>query len=176
MAKVEDRLNEMFAAAAILQSTAGVIQADPRHLAGATVTERLGPSLSAAWCKLGRENERVAAILIRITEGGAWGEVAIASLGFVYSQAQAYGAVPGVMPNPWTGGPVVPPSPEGMDASWNGGGGVTPEDAAAATSGVGTRPPPRSGVGEDDDPAHIIAERERQAAEQARLRQRRGGQ
>lgn len=176
MAKVEDRLNEMFAHLAMAQGGIGLLSQDPRHLAGANVTENLGPSLSAAWCKLGRENTSVAAALIRITEGGAWGEVVLASLGFVYSQAQAYQLVPPIMPNPWTQEPIVPPSPEGMDAMRNGGMGVTPEDGAATTAGVGTRPPPRSGVDDDQDPAHVIAERERRAAEQARLRQRQGGQ
>lgn len=166
LAKVEDRLNEMFATIAIAQSGLGVMSGDQRHVVGGHVTSELSPQLVAAWIKLARENPRVEKVLLRMSETTAWGEVILASAGFAYSQAQAYGAVPPTMPNPWVHIPV-PPSADVAAATAD----PPPPDwsppAANGADPITGRQPPRSGL-DADDPAHNEAERQRRLAEQKR--------
>lgn len=107
---VEDKLNEMFGAVAVGQMGLAVMTGDHRHQAGAEVTSHFGPALSSAWVNLARENDAVKRVLIRMSEGTAWGAVVATSAGFLYSQAQAYNAVPRQLPNPWV--QLVPESNE----------------------------------------------------------------
>ena len=111
--RIEARLNEMFATVAVLQSAAGVATGDPRHGLGGKVTAELSPSLVRAWIGLAKESEPVRKVLIRLSESTAWGEVAIVSAGFVYSQAQAYQILPAAFPNPWVD--ITPVSDEVND-------------------------------------------------------------
>lgn len=166
LAKVENRLNEMFATIAVAQTGLGVMSGDQRHVAGGHVTSEMSPMLVEAWVKLARENDRIANVLLRMSETTAWGEVILATGGFIYSQAQAYGAVPPTMPNPWVAIPV-PPSPDVAAAyaeppspGW------TPPNGSEPITG---RTPPRSGV-DEASAAREEAERQRKAAEAQRLK------
>lgn len=169
LGKVEERLNEMFATIAIAQAGLGVFDGDPRHMVGAQVTEQFGPQLVGAWVKLAQENPRVEKVLLRMSETSAWGEVILATGGFIYSQAQAYGTVPASMPNPWVEIPVMPPPPAGAPA----GDPTDPRTTAAASDNggwVGRQPPQAEGPASVRDEA----ERQRKMAEDQRLRQARG--
>jgi hypothetical protein len=156
--KVEDRLNEMFATIALGQQAIALASGDQRHAVGAHVTAELSPPLVHAWVNLGRENEAVRRVLIRMSEGTAWGEVVLASVGFAYSQAQAYGALPGELPNPWLQAPIVPASEEVQNAAAQNSQppftGRSPQDA-------------RSGVDVNEE-AHNEAERQRKIVEERR--------
>lgn len=169
--KVEDRLNEMFAGIAVAQSGLGVVSGDPRHIIGGDVTAQLAPPMVAAWVKLAHENPRVEAVLLRMSETSAWGEVALATGALIYSQAQVYGAVPADLPNPWAKVPV-PPSADVAAAYQQ----PPPPDWAppAGDDAITGRQPPRSGVDDPDDNARNVAEAQRRAAEAQRL-QRLGG-
>lgn len=165
MDKVEERLNEMFATIAVAQSGMGVVSGDNRHIVGGDVTAQLAPNLVAAWVKLAEENPRVRTVLLRMSETTAWGEVILATGALVYSQAQVYGAVPLTMPNPWVS-IAVPPSEEVAGAY------ASPPPAAwtppAADGPIAGRQPPQSGV-DSESAAKAEAERQREAAERARL-------
>lgn len=169
--KVEDRLNEMFAGVAVAQQGLGVVSGDPRHIVGGDVTAKLAPPMIAAWVKLAQENPRVEAVLLRMSETSAWGEVILATSALAYSQAQVYGAVPTDLPNPWVDVPV-PPSADVAAAYQQ----PPPPDwtPPAGDDPITGRQPPRSGVDSDEN-ARNVAEAQRRAAEQQRL-QRLGGQ
>lgn len=164
--RVEERLVETFDAIAMGQGMLAVMTADERHANGAEVTSQFGPKLAAAWCKLARENPRVEKVLVRMTEGSAWGEVAIATGGFVVAQAQAYEVV--------TWNPFVPPAghPAGnpTDPRANGGTPVPPVPPVPPQDGgpVTGRQPPRSPEDAAQDPAQNVAEAQRRAVEERR--------
>jgi hypothetical protein len=168
LAKVEERLNEMFATIAIAQAGLGVFDGDPRHMVGAQVTEQFGPQLVGAWVKLAQENPRVEKVLLRMAETSAWGEVILATGGFVYSQAQVYGAVPPSMPNPWVEVPEMPPPPAGHPA-----GDPTDPRSTAAAAGNGTITG-RQAPTQPSPSVRDTAEAQRRQAEEQRLRQARG--
>jgi hypothetical protein len=155
--KVEDRLNELFATIALGQMAAAIATGDTRHVNGAQVTNTLSPPLVRAWVNLARENPAVARVLLRMSETSAWGEVAIASVGFVYSQGQAYGMVPASLPNPWISELTIDDVPAGI-----------PDDPRAeVVEPIVGRTPPRSGVDSDESAAER-AERTRKEVEERR--------
>lgn len=176
LSKAEDRLNEMFGGIAMFQGTAAGLSGNPAHIQGAAITAQFGPGVSQAWIQLARENDGVKRIILRLTEGTAWGEAIFITLGYAYCTAQAYGALPENAPNIW--GPVQP-SDEVMAhaAAANGESPIipaapAPEPDDVPITGV-VKGPPRSGV-DADDAARAEAEAERLAMEQRRREQNTG--
>lgn len=171
LAGVEDKLNELMATVAMGQQALALATDDPRHGRGAVITNQLAPPMVHSWVELARENPAVERVLLRLTEGSAWGGVIMTSVGFVYSQAQAYEVLPEGFPNPWArGDEFVPPSDEHNVTAAAAGFGVDEGDIRSAFDG-GARPPkgpPQSGV---DEP---LNEAERQRAEVERRRKERG--
>lgn len=152
LGRVKTRLMELVGMLGFMQGTAGLV--DPRHAAGAQVTDKLGESLVDAWIKLAQENDTIKATLLRLTTGGAVGEAAIITAVFLYSQGQVYGLVPAGLPNPYLADidVPVPPSEDVQDHARERG------DTPWAT-----------GDTEGDGPSAVeVAEQQRQEAEQRR--------
>lgn len=165
--RVEERLIETFDTLAMVQAGAAVVTADPRHELGAEVTSEWGPKLAHVWVKLARENARVEKMLIRMTEGSAWGEVTVTTFGFMLAQAQVYGGVDW-MPFAISDVPAGDPTDPRETAGANGTGPVTPEPPVPGQGPMVGRQPPRSGVDDTKDPAQNLAEAQRRAVEERR--------
>lgn len=159
---LEDRLNEVFAALAMAQSSLTLLTADERHDVAAAATMETSPALVHSWVKLARENPRVEKILRRMTEGSAWGEVTIASMTFLLAQAQAYDLVQ------WS--PFPPPSPEVQAEQASRNGEPAPPVPPAPPVTGRSAADARSGVNAEQDPAHNIAEAQRRQVEERRRR------
>lgn len=114
LAQVETKLTELLSGVAMMQSTAGAVTGDERHIYGAEVTANFAPKLASAWVKLARTNPAIAKILIKMSEGSEVGEVAALTAMFAVTQAQIYGALPD-FPNPYKPDMPVPPSRDVRD-------------------------------------------------------------
>src|SRR5438128_740690 len=101
IARIEEQLGELFGTIVVAQSGLAIMTGDARHMAGAQVTSEMAPLLVESWCDLAEKNPAVRAVLVKMSEGTAWGGVIAINLGFIYSKAQAYNAVPRDLPNPW---------------------------------------------------------------------------
>lgn len=160
--KIRKRLTEFFDTLAAGQQMVGTAVGDPRPFIGGKVTEELSPTLVDAWVNLAEESPAVKRYLLAMAEGSAWGEVTFATIGFTYTMAQAYGAVPYNLVNPWMDlSDVIPPSPEVVNH--------------AATNGTRTVPdmPTEQPSPAESDPTAGMSEAEIAQMEAERIAERR---